>query len=680
MTSAPTPEPSVAATPTSSILSSEWVAVPVLAAATLVACWPMSVFRTVANNMDTSFTVLALDRLQDALLRGGDWRSLGFAWPLPDSVTQVDWMLGEALLGLPLRALGIDPLLAHSASSLLALFTTAWACHRVATLLLGPGPHTWLAGVVGGLNPVHLRHVQHVNLVHHEVVVGAALLLGAGLSRGRPRLAALGGFCAIGAAHFGAYLGAQGAMVATCVALAAATARVGTARAWAAAAGGAIAAGLTLLPVATTYVRVAERFETWFDQDALTAESWDLAQTFSPLFGAPLHGWLTGGEAAILLDPPNPGYLVLALGVLGVATFRSPPGLVWAGRAVAAAGIGAALLALGPDLVWDGQRTGIPGPYRLLAALPGMSGIRSPARWLAVAFCALSLPVAAGARHLATLAAARVGRWAGPAAVLALLGVAVLELPATQARTRLQEVVLEDVYAQLDALPVGGALYDEALVRRDLPPGCDVHVALRAALFHGRPLVGGFFARKFQEVETLSSLASTWPSAQAQELFAAVGVVAVVEHQPAAGSPPDGWSCAWAGNHRLCRDVRAARPPLLTTRSVGVDVNGPVLGLRWTQADAIGDEVTVACGKARRRVPTAPWRALSALRWDLGRDVAAPLDVFFDAPCAGRVGADPAGGIPLYAAAGRDPEPLAELPVANGRRVADSFGSGFSAR
>lgn len=646
------------------LLHREWLAVGVIAAATLWACWPLSALRAFPKTRDAIFPLLALERIQDALLGRGDPWSIGLAWPAPGSVTQSDWLLGEAVLALPLRAIGLDPLLVGPVLALLGLFGTAWAVHRLAVLLLGPGPHTWVAGIAGGLSPTQLLHLQHVNLVHHELTVAAAALLGVGLAGRRPGVACAGGLLLACSAHFGAYLGIHTAVVGGIVVAALALTRQGSARAWLAAAGGAALGGATLLPVAAAYVDVAVRFGTWFDLSNLRAESWDLARTLAPVPTIPLHADWLGVQGRPVVDPPNPGYVAAALAGLGLWGLRRGAGVRWAWGAVLATALVAGLLALGPELVWDGQPTGVPGPYRLFAALPGMRGIRSPARWLAVAFLALALPAGLGARLLLGWVRARVGGVAAGVAAAGLVGALLAETPQVQDEGRAADLVLEDVYRPLDEL-APGALLDLALLspRRD---GCGEPLALRAAIFHGRALVGGMFARRIPELEGVYAVAQTWPSPDALELLAAIGVVAVIEHTPSGDAPP-GATCEWAGDHRLCRLDGPTRAPLPTADSVQVAGAGPVVGLRYPARTPLPASIDVACGRDRHAAGAATWRALSELRHGAG----GPVDILFAEPCEKRVAASVPGALMLHAAA--TTEPFVLPPPRTTRTVADSF-------
>jgi hypothetical protein len=509
----------------------EALAVGVLAAATLVAARPWAWRSDLAFAQgDTAFTLVSLLHLQDA---PAAWSAGRLGWGLPWGITHADWVAAEALIGLPLRQAGADALRMHSLLVLLGLFATAWAGHRVAVALLGPGPHTWIAGVAAGLGPIQLAHAPHVNLVWHAPVLLGPLALGAGLDRDRPAWAALGGAVVAGAFHFGVYMGVQALAVAAVVALAA---RRGSPSTWLAAFAGFAALGITVAPVLAVYAEAAAAHGTWADPIEVRAESWDLAATLRPLGSLPAQG------GKVWTDPVHPGYLV-ALLAIGALVGRASVPARWPWTAVIGAIVAAGLLALGPELTWDGRGLGIPGPYALIDDLPGVSGLRAPVRWWWIVAAGLGLLAAAGLKA----GLDRIGeRWRGVVGLLAVL-VALIEVPAAGVRPR-SDVAVPRAYALLDSTAIPGALYDEAAVVEGASCGCRRQDALRAALLHGRPLVGGHYAREGKALEELDAQAARWPANRAW--LVENGVVAVLEHPPLAPDP--GGSCEQADGHRLC--------------------------------------------------------------------------------------------------------------------------------
>lgn len=128
-----------------------------------------------------------------------------------------------------------------------------------------------------------------------------------------------------------------------------------------------------------------------------------------------LWGWLHGPVGAE--SEQFPGLTILLLLAVGVTwcqvykrTLRVPKLTFYGGAAVLMW-----LLSLGPAPKMAGTAIGIPGPYAVLAALPGFDGIRVPARFwmvtvLCLAICAAivvaRIPVARTRRTVAALAIA----------------------------------------------------------------------------------------------------------------------------------------------------------------------------------------------------------------------------------------------------------------------------------
>ncbi len=464
---------------------------------------------------DALFSDVALQHLQDVLLTGGDWRATPLAWPLHDTITQTDWMAGEALVGLPLRLFALDPLRIYAIVSLLGLFTTAWACDRAAAGLLGEGLHTWAAGIVGGLAPAQILHAQHVNLVWHGFGPLAALAFVTAVQRGRPALAGVAGALAVLAFHFGAYVGLHAVTILGVTGLFSSFQGAGARRVWLHAAAGAGLAALTLVPVARVYVGASSAAR--FDLGELAGESLDLRHPTTPA-----------------LDPLFQG--AVQLGLLGIGAWtQRRAGWVWAAAGVLV--LAPIALALGPYVQWAGRAI-VAGPWAWVVTLaPPLGSLRAPARWMMVSALAASPFVAAGMKRIRT--------WRPLVSWVALLGL-LAELP-RMGLGPLASIEPGRGYELLAASPVPGPVFDK------LGRGCREtgEQKLRAALSHRRPLVGGIFARQTSDLSAVNHAADGWPRAEAITWLRANGVHLVFEHPPLAAQP-EGVSCEVAFGHRLC--------------------------------------------------------------------------------------------------------------------------------
>jgi hypothetical protein len=620
-----------------STLRRELPALLVLGAATVVATRPLAWrWDQVLYQRDALFGLLAMKQLQDHLASALPWGEPRMGWPIEPGFAQADWMLGQALLAMPLEALGLHPIDAYRLLVLLGLLATAWVCHLAAQALLGPGPHTWLAGLIGGLGPAQLCHAQHVNLVHHEWAVGGTLLMAIGLARQRPWLAALGGLAVGLGFHFGFYMGLHGLLLAGVLLAVAAIARRIRLAGGLAAGAGLVAGSLSFLPIGLSYARYARQHQAWMDPGELTTESWDLASTLHPISGAWLHRPLLSELATPIMDPPNPGYLAVLMALVGLALVRRR-GLVWLG--VALAGLLAALLSLGPSLMWDGHEIGLPGPYRLLAALPGGEGLRAPARWLALSFAAVGLFAAAGARGLLSRLPAA---WR-PVAALPILLLLLGEVPVVETGPR-EQIQGHSVYLALEAMPAG-PLYEHFHGIYGTCH-CDGAPRLAEALEHRRPIVGGRWARESAALRAIEGLAGRWPAAEAAEMLSILGVPVVIEHPPVMGSPPSGASCAMVDDHRVCALEPQFPGGLPRESQVETLGHGPVVGLRLLSSPE-SRRLEIRCERQRPwRTTTRAWKLLAQLRHG-----AQPpwLDVYLPTPCPTVPEISEGSPLPLYA-------------------------------
>ncbi len=529
----------------------ELAALGVLIAALGLLVWPaLQDGRRGLGQFDASFTQLATEHLQDVLLSGASWRDAPLGWPVGYGTAHADWQAAQALLGLPLRLLEIDPSRAALLIGLAGLLATAWAGHRLAAALLGPGPHTWLAGVLLGFGTVAMSHLHHVNLIHHELMLLGALALGAGLQEDRPRWAGLGAAALMLGFHLGIYMGLHDLLAGASVAGAAAAARLGSGRSWRAAGLGAALAAITVWPVLDFYGDA----DAWLGASLREAEvrtgGWDLSTFFTANADAWLQERLLG--PATTRFPGNPGFLALLLALVGLREARRL-GPRWAWGAVLGFGLVSFALSLGPELRWRGESLGVPGPYALVAKLSGLSELREPKRLRLLVFMATGLLSAAGLKVLL----ARLPGWSRAPATLLTLGVALAETPAP-GTVDLGRVFLPEAYQVIDQLPGEGALWERRQVIAGQSCACETGTMLRAALLHQRPLVGVSFARQCDAIDRLKARFEAWPSPSAAAVLEGAGVALVLEHPPVLEQTPPGWQCQIFGDHRLCASLQGA--------------------------------------------------------------------------------------------------------------------------
>lgn len=530
---------------------------------------------------DAAFTAVVLDHLQRALLGQADWRAAPIGWPYPRGTAMSDWLLGEALLSLPLRWV-VDPLRIYGLACLLGLGLTAWAVHHLSAAISGRGPHTVVAGIGAGLGAVQLSHAHHLNLVHHAALPWAVLALGAGLALDRRGLAFAGGLLTACAAHFGLYMGLHAAFAALVLAGALAFERRGAAWTWAAAAAGAALGGLSLAPILALYRRAASELDVVIGSDEVASGAWDALDLWGP------------ASRLDLTWSPAPALLVIGLAGAAVAlrSAERRPRLI----AIALAGLGGALLAMGDAPVLGGHALGIPGPHALLSAISG-GQLRAPGRWLFLTELSLAL-LGAHALMRATGRWPRAGRIATIAAAISLLAGA----PPTLAVPR-AEAEPDPIYAWVAQHPRPGALlelFPERVGAGDTP-------RLLGVLLHHRPIVGGNFARGSELRLAYNRLALRWPDPAADALLRASGVGLVLIHPDA--RPGLRATCEQNGAYRLC--------PLGESLTIPADLDpdgaGPVLALRWDEPPQT-ETVELRCEDgSRQTVQIAALRLAAAL-------------------------------------------------------------------
>jgi hypothetical protein len=244
-----------------------------------------------------------------------------------------------------------------------------------------------------------------------------------------------------------------------------------------------------LAPVGAAYYRVRTNYHQVRNLDDMVNRSPDLRSYLEGKTSIGDGRWL---PTAVVSDPEKelfPGIFALALAAVAIGRWRSADAarrrLISLYGAVAIAGV---VLSLGPYIhVW-GYVVTEHGPYRwLLAVVPGMSGMRVPARFAIVSAAALSVLVGLGVGFVC--AAAKPG-FRPLAVALCLVGVVAdgYAVPITTVR-----------------YPGGGRPEDRAVAEwlRDQPAGGVLHLPALTnsyqelhyqyvTLFHHHPVVNSY--------------------------------------------------------------------------------------------------------------------------------------------------------------------------------------------
>ncbi|MCS6883170.1 MAG: hypothetical protein RMK84_06655 [Oscillochloridaceae bacterium] len=390
----------------------------------------------------------------------------------------------NGVLVLPVTALW-GPVAGYNAAMLLSLVLGGMAGYALALRVCGVPWAAFLAGLMFTIAPFHMTRIWDGQLelasLHWPALY--ALFLLRAVEDGRRRDAVLAGvFLACTGLSSWYYLLFMG-LYALSFALLWASGPQATRLALRQTALSLLVGGLLLLPVLLPALRLAlgspgavQQFE---GEEALRRSA-NLLDFWLPSYLHPLWGaWLFKQVGRAWHDYSGDwnvalGYGALALSALAAARY---PQRAW--RWLALAGM-ALVFALGPRLQIGPWQTGLPLPYAVLEALPGINLGRRPLLFTAVATIALTPPVALGLRALGAMVEAR-RRWVA-ALSLALIAfeLAIGPWPLLPADTHLLN----------RQLATGtGAVFE-------IPPAVYKYVEpQRAQLIHARPIPGGYLAR-----------------------------------------------------------------------------------------------------------------------------------------------------------------------------------------
>ena len=236
-----------------------------------------------------------------------------------------------------------------------------------------------------------------------------------------------------------------------------------------------------MVPVARAYYEVRSQQGLKRSSDDIVKQSADVGDYFSAASRLRLWGGLGSGRGEHELFP---GAAALALAAIALAVRRRSPAVLLYGSVLAAA----FLLSLGPEPSAFGHRLGVPGPYALLLKMvPGLDGLRAPARLAVVVQVALALLTAFGAARLLDRLSPRT-RPAAVALVAAVIAVEGWAAPITAPVFHKDGPPEErEAYAYLDSLPSGAVM--------ELPTSAenlDREIAYQyMTLVHGHRIVNG---------------------------------------------------------------------------------------------------------------------------------------------------------------------------------------------
>jgi hypothetical protein len=442
--------------------------------------------------------------------------------PFGDTLAWSEHLLGVAAFVAPAYWLTKNIVLQYNLALLGSVVLAGLGMYFLALELTGRRSAAWVAGVMFACLPYRVAHITHLQVL----MAGWMPLALAGLHRyfrtgSRRALAGFGVAFMLTGLSNGYYL------FFLCVPVAIVTAwhlaerlrrKQPVAPMLAGLAAVALAVVVVLTPVVAAYLRVKDAHgfaRTRGEMVIYSATPGDYA-TAGP--NSMRWGGLVGlGEPERQLFP---GLVLLLVAGLGIATARRQPGAILYSIVAAAA----LVLSFGPEPDLGVMRFDR-GPYDLLLALPGVGGLRVPARLAMIVYVGLGVLAAYGLAW-----AGRHTHRRGAAVAAAVLTVVVLVegcprvplVPTTRALS-----LAEGAYRWLSTQPEGAVL--------ELPAGSSrvtVHY-MAGTLIHRHPIVNGYSGYGSALQDLFAGPPSLEPShADALlEAAAAIGVRYVLVHE-----------------------------------------------------------------------------------------------------------------------------------------------------
>lgn len=444
--------------------------------------------------------------------------------PTPQTLLFSDHQIPQAMAVWPIHAATGHLVLSYNLLLLASLVASAGAMHAYARLLTGLEPASYVAGLAWGFWPYRFAHLIHLQLQALYWLPLALLFLHKVVAGCRVRHALALGVTLGLQAVFSVYYGIIGAL-----ALAAA------APALAVAAGGRLGRVLLRLTLAAAVSAALVAPIAWQYRQAQFREGFGRSLAEAERHAARPASYLTAGPTNLLYGGSwkltgednherqlFPGFVLVALAILGLADVRSRAGRPAMTALVTVALVGF-VLSLGPG--------GIRPVYSTLYGwLPGFEAIRAPARFGVLVALAVAGLAALGVGGLARAAAESsrrrwIVRCVIPLVALEYLNGPILYVQAPPARTALGQ-----------------------WLREATAPGAVIHLPLEVserntafmlqALEHGRPLVNGYSGQRPAAYGALVAAMGSFPSAEAFWALGELGVRFVVTHETVASSWP----------------------------------------------------------------------------------------------------------------------------------------------
>jgi len=363
-----------------------------LAVLTCAYTWPLAAYATSAVAHDRGDPLLVTWILwwtsHTVPLTTAWWNAPAF-YPSPGVLAFSENLLSLAPITAPIVHATGSPLLAYNAAFLLSYVLSGLAAYFLGFVLTRCHAASFVAAVAFAFAPYRLSHTQHLQLLssYWMPVAIAALHLFAASPRWRWAILFAAAW-ALQALASGYYLFFLSTFVAFWLVWFV-PGRVPLRQvarlviAW-------VAAGALLAPIFYGYRTIQAAYGFRRSPVEMVNYSADLAGLVSASPDSLLWGWLHAAVGAESEQFPGVALIVLLLAGLftsararAIAADTRRPALFYAVTAIVMW-----LLSLGPMPKIAGATIGVPGPYALLATLPGFDGMRVPARfWMVSVLC-----------------------------------------------------------------------------------------------------------------------------------------------------------------------------------------------------------------------------------------------------------------------------------------------------
>ena len=335
------------------------------------------------------------DRLRHGLR--GLWDAPIF-FPYRGTLAFSETMLGVAVFAAPVYWITADPVLTYNVAFLIAFAIAGAGMYLLARELTGSRAAAFAAGMYYAFGPFRMSQYAHVQMVATGWIPIALFGLHRYFSTRRPIWLALFAVSWVLQTLSNMYIGYFIAVpIAVVIADAVWRARDGRPRILLHLAAAGLLAGAALAPVGAAYYRARADYHQVRDISEVAANSADLRSYVVGKNSVGVWRWL---PTAVGVDPEKelfPGLFAASLAALGFWTAATDPrrrrwAIVYGTVAMAAL-----VLSLGPHVRIWGTVVTTHGPYAwLLAIVPGMDGMRVPARFAIIVIAALSVLVAFG--------------------------------------------------------------------------------------------------------------------------------------------------------------------------------------------------------------------------------------------------------------------------------------------